>query len=432
MKKSMPTTTEKILFIGADATFRNASFPLPGEYLVSWKEFHQTFCENAFPLIVICEDIPLNAIHEIASLKKKSFILILTDAPQKILSVCLHHTGIYPILPCNAEQLYFIIQMVINARVRFISNTNHQHHLEQLLKERTIRLKQANAKLLQEIKRHRSTEKELQTSRQQFQDLALASADCLWEADMVGRYLKLYGRIKETFGYEPEELIGNSPFEYMKMENGEYFQKVFYDHAVQKKALIDIITKRKTKDEKTVYILTNGIPTVDEDGNATGFRGTSKNITEQIEAQIKIWEKNQELEKTMSDLRQVLAQAEEEKGHIYQTININIKKRILPLLKNTSCPQALKQKYRCPITELEVQLNNIGSGLFKKLEDLRAYLTDTEMQLCQYLRSSYSTKEIAQMQNISIETVKTHCKNIRKKLGITNKKISLATFLSNL
>lgn len=57
-------------------------------------------------------------------------------------------------------------------------------------------------------------------------------------------------------------------------------------------------------------------------------------------------------------------------------------------------------------------------------------LTRSEMKICHYLQAGYSSKEIADTLNISIETIQTHRRNIRKKLGLHGRKTSLYSFLS--
>jgi DNA-binding CsgD family transcriptional regulator len=60
-----------------------------------------------------------------------------------------------------------------------------------------------------------------------------------------------------------------------------------------------------------------------------------------------------------------------------------------------------------------------------------AKLTKAEIQICQLIQSGSDSKEIAESMNISFDTVQTHRKNIRKKLGLSGRDISLFTYLNN-
>ena len=55
-----------------------------------------------------------------------------------------------------------------------------------------------------------------------------------------------------------------------------------------------------------------------------------------------------------------------------------------------------------------------------------------KMQISNFIRQGYSSKEIAELLNISPATIDKHRKNIRKKLGITNKKQNLRSVLSSI
>ena len=57
------------------------------------------------------------------------------------------------------------------------------------------------------------------------------------------------------------------------------------------------------------------------------------------------------------------------------------------------------------------------------------HLTLTELKVCNFIRTGKTTKEIAQALKISVETVQTHRKNIRKKLGVSGHKNQLFTHL---
>ncbi|MBW2739323.1 MAG: helix-turn-helix transcriptional regulator [Deltaproteobacteria bacterium] len=56
-------------------------------------------------------------------------------------------------------------------------------------------------------------------------------------------------------------------------------------------------------------------------------------------------------------------------------------------------------------------------------------LTPAEIQVIDFIKHGKTTKEIAQFLNLAISTIDFHRSNIRKKLGIKNKKINLRTQL---
>jgi ligand-binding sensor domain-containing protein/DNA-binding CsgD family transcriptional regulator len=63
--------------------------------------------------------------------------------------------------------------------------------------------------------------------------------------------------------------------------------------------------------------------------------------------------------------------------------------------------------------------DSVHTNYLKQLKERFPYLTASELKLCAYLRLSLSSKEIAQMMNISIRGVETSRYRLRKKLGIT-------------
>ena len=56
-------------------------------------------------------------------------------------------------------------------------------------------------------------------------------------------------------------------------------------------------------------------------------------------------------------------------------------------------------------------------------------LTPVEIVVSTMVRNGLSTKEIAHLRCISPATVRRHRENIRRKLGLRNEKINLATYL---
>jgi len=82
--------------------------------------------------------------------------------------------------------------------------------------------------------------------------------------------------------------------------------------------------------------------------------------------------------------------------------------------------------------QFAVHFDSIHSNYLKKLKDFRPDISTSELKLAAYLRLNLSTKEIAQLMNISVRGVETSRYRLRKKLGLTNDEANLANFLGDI
>lgn len=81
---------------------------------------------------------------------------------------------------------------------------------------------------------------------------------------------------------------------------------------------------------------------------------------------------------------------------------------------------------------LQTLLLNLQTSFFQILNELESPLTPTEIKIINYIRYGKTTKEIANSMYVSTKTIKTHRQNIRRKLGISGKKIDLMSYLRSL
>jgi len=132
---------------------------------------------------------------------------------------------------------------------------------------------------IQLIARDITERKKLKDSEKKLQDIVFCSADWFWEVDKNGKYTYASGKVKQILGYSPKELIGKSPFELMPKEEAKKIKQIFKKIVSEKKPIVDLENWNITKNGKTVCLLTNGIPILDEKGNLLGYRGIDKDIT---------------------------------------------------------------------------------------------------------------------------------------------------------
>ncbi len=80
---------------------------------------------------------------------------------------------------------------------------------------------------LRDITERVQMEEALKNLIKRFEDVALSSADWIWEVDKEGKYIYVSEKVKQILGYEPEELIGKTPFELMPKNEAERVGEVF-------------------------------------------------------------------------------------------------------------------------------------------------------------------------------------------------------------
>ena len=159
------------------------------------------------------------------------------------------------------------------------SDYNNQLYNESM--ERNMKnLSYLNQELEKKIDEHRKLSIALQKSEKRFFDIALSSADWIWEIDKYGKYSFATGRVKDILGYEPEELIGKSLNELLPKNEVQEVMEPFLKLIREKKPLEGLVHKHYKKSGELVYLKTDGVPILDSNGELLGYRGIDKDITQ--------------------------------------------------------------------------------------------------------------------------------------------------------
>lgn len=82
--------------------------------------------------------------------------------------------------------------------------------------------------------------------------------------------------------------------------------------------------------------------------------------------------------------------------------------------------------------EFETRFNQVHSEFYDKLNQRFPDLSPNEQKICAFLRLNMSTKEISELTGQRIGTLEIARSRLRKKLGITNTKTNLVSFLSQI
>jgi PAS domain S-box-containing protein len=120
----------------------------------------------------------------------------------------------------------------------------------------------------------------LKKSEERFKALTESTSDWIWEVDENGIYTYVSPKIKELLGYEPKEVIGKTPFDFMPQEEARRVVEEFGEIVKARRPIIRLENINLHKDGYPVVLETSGVPIFDAKGSFRGYRGIDRNITE--------------------------------------------------------------------------------------------------------------------------------------------------------
>jgi len=144
-----------------------------------------------------------------------------------------------------------------------------------------------------------------------------------------------------------------------------------------------------------------------------------------LESEAKLQKQKSTLEQKNIALGEVIAQIEVEKRRIKDDIETNVNIVVSPILEKLKKEKA-SAKY---VYMLKYHLGRLTSSFGSKITKKSFNLTPREIEVCNLVKGGLTSKDISNLLNISYRTIEKHRKNIRHKLGISNKRINLTSFL---
>lgn len=159
--------------------------------------------------------------------------------------------------------------------------------------------------------------------------------------------------------------------------------------------------------------------------NITSLKSSYEIIREQKE---QLRAKADELAETNTALKVLLQRVEAEKLEVQEKIASNIQESILPYVQKMKT-MPLESSVKKYLVLIESSLVDIRSSFARDLTSRSVGLTPSEVRVATLIRNGLSTKEVAEMLNLSLRAIEFHRQNIRRKLGLRSSKTSLQSFL---
>lgn len=332
----------------------------------------------------------------------------------------------YMVKPCDVEQLV--------------------HRLTQCLEKQDllVQLQQQNTRLQVEIEKREQSEAKLRESEQRFQLALNASSDMIWDRNPVTDQVYFGEHWYRSLGYQDYEVTNGSAEVWEQLIHPDDKDRVLdarEKHFKGEAPRYEAEYRIKNKAGEWQWILARGqVIERDSQGTPTRVVGTHTDVTrlKKVEKQLqearnelerRVRERTAELEETNIALNVLLAKRERDRDELEHQILSNVAELVEPYLLKLDASRLTKEQ-EIYLSILKANISELTSSLVQNIAAKFTRLTPSEIQVANLVKLGKRTKEIAQIMHLSPGTINIHRKNIRKKLGLTNKKENLQTFLS--
>ncbi len=173
------------------------------------------------------------------------------------------------------------------------------------LKEAQATLVQLNEQLRQDIEAREKAENELRYSEARFKQIVSNASEWIWEVDTKGLYTYSSPIVENLLGFTPQEVVGKKYFyDLFTDKDRDELKRLAFEGFAAKQAFKGFLNANVHKDGRIVWLMTSGVPMLDNNGNLVGYRGSDIDITRQKETEEMMKRLNQDLADTVSDLEE--------------------------------------------------------------------------------------------------------------------------------
>lgn len=192
--------------------------------------------------------------------------------------------------------------------------------------------------------------------------------------------------------------------------------------AERREGLVEVCYLKKRSKQDEGPFLKEERQLIDAVSNRIAKAAEKINTHKQLEVE------RQALRDANAALHDSLVRSQREKTMLGASIQAKIDKIIVPIfyaLQAESLPG--QQIY---IELLKSNLDDIVAPFVEANREVMSVLSPVEIQISSMIKHGLSTKKIAETRGISPATVNRHRESIRRKLGITNTKVNLVSYLN--
>jgi PAS domain S-box-containing protein len=243
--------------------------------------------------------------------------------------------------------------------------------------------------------------------------------------------------IEQILGYDPKKYEVKDFFENIHPGDRELVMEAYKEALITNRFETQVRIYHPLKEE-FVWIHTICVGVQDDNGEITHVNGVLIDVSEKQHTRAELNKKEKDLEiktgklnRLNTTLNTLLEKRNNDRSEIEQSLVFNVKEMILPYIEKIRKTSSANKR-KIFLDAVETNLNDITSRFIPSISVNQLGLSPTEIKVAAYVKRGKSTKEIAELLGSSEKTVKNQRLRIRKKLGISSKKINLRSYLSSL
>jgi PAS domain S-box-containing protein len=288
----------------------------------------------------------------------------------------------------------------------------------------------AQLSFLRDITEKKAAEDALRQSEQLRADIINFLPDPTFAIDDQGRIIAWNHAMEGLTGIGSGDMIGKGDYEYAYVFHGER-KPILIDKALHASLSVEerylsflndgdylLAETELTFQGRNITLWCKAALMKDTNGKVIGAIESLRDITT--------------LKETNTALRVLLKQREDDKTEIEEKFLLNIKELVMPYVYKLKAVH-LESPYAANIIAIiENHLNEILSPFLSKLSSKYEHFSPREIQVASLIKDGMTTKDIAQVLNISTNSINIYRQNIRKKIGLSRKKINIRAFFTSL
>jgi len=293
-----------------------------------------------------------------------------------------------------------------------------------------------------DITEKKKMEEKLEIEMQRFMTIIENAPFGMVLLDAAGNHLYMNAKFKELFGYDLRDVPNEDAWFEKAYTVPEYrsrviatwwneIDKLMKDPSLKEGRRWTFTVTCRDGQQKVVQVTPVQLPTGE-------CLKAYHDITQQKEAEEELRSREAELALKSTNLQDVntalrvlLNERENDRIRLEEKIVSNVDKLVLPYVDDLKKSQ-LDPSQMTYVDTIETNLKNIVSPFLQELGLRCVDLTPMETRIADLVRSGKTTKEIGQLLQMSVGAINFHRNNIRKKLGLNNRKINLTSYLSSL